>query len=472
MAVVTVTRWRCRNLQCLQQIFAGEDPLLAAPYARQTSRMRTIIRLFGHGVGGRPSERIMARLGMPICHTSILRQLKANTPTLQKRPHVRVAGIDEWAWRKGTTYGTVIVDLERHKVVDLLPDRTAASVAKWFSDHPEVEFVSRDRAGVYADGVRQGAPQARQGADRFHLLMNFRETVAREMNGIGPPIRENSLAGEDREIQEQGYEARDRIVALTRHATRQAVFDEIRALYDSGKTVREISGQLGLGRRRVERWVRRIAPPERNIMEPTPCTPAGFGAFLERRRTEGVTNGRQLFGEIVERGYTGSYSHLARFLAPRTDAGSIVQKIAGLAPQQARDLASGRLISALTAAALCIKPRNQLTDRQLGNLAALKTASATFASMRRLAMRFRGILRGGDSTKLGPWLRDAEASGIYGMRRFGRALRLDIDAVRNANDESWSNGQVEGQINKLKMLKRAMYGRASLPALRARMMPL
>ena len=147
--------------------------------------MRTIIRLFGHGIGGRPSERIMARLGMPIFHTSILRQLKANAPKVQDRPHVRVVGIDEWAWRKGTTYGTVIVDLERREVVDLLPDRATTSVAKWFSDHPEVEFVSRDRAGVYADGARQGAPQARQGADRFHLLMNFRETVARLFTAEG-----------------------------------------------------------------------------------------------------------------------------------------------------------------------------------------------------------------------------------------------------------------------------------------------
>ena len=162
-------------------------------------------------------------------------------------------------------------------MVELLPDRANASVAKWFSDHPEVEYISRDRAGVHADGARQGAPQVRLGADRFHLLMNFRETVAREMNGIGPPIRENSSAGEDHEYQEQGYAAREQIVALTRRADRQAVFDEIRALYDAGKTVREIFGQLGLGRRRVERWVRRLAPPERNIMDPKPCTPAGFG---------------------------------------------------------------------------------------------------------------------------------------------------------------------------------------------------
>ena len=246
---------------------------------------------------------------------------------MQNRPQVRVAGIDEWAWRKGVTYGTVIVDLERHEVVDLLPDRTAASVAKWFISHPEVEYISRDRAGVYADGARQGTPQAHQGADRFHLLMNFREAVAREMNGIGPPIRENILAGNDHELRDQQLEERERVVASTRREDRQAVFDEIRELYYSTKTVREITLQLGIGGRRVERWVRRIAPPEGNIMEPKSCTPAGFAAFLERRRGEGITNGRQLFGEIVERGYTGTYCHLARFLSPRTDADIIVQKL-------------------------------------------------------------------------------------------------------------------------------------------------
>lgn len=129
---------------------------------------------------------------------------------------MRVVGIDEWAWRKGTTYGTVIVDLERREVVDLLPDRATASVAKWFNHHPEVEYISLDRAGVYADGARQDAPQARQGADRFHLLMNFRETLAREMNGIGPPIRENSSAGEDHEYQEQGYADHQQLFALLR----------------------------------------------------------------------------------------------------------------------------------------------------------------------------------------------------------------------------------------------------------------
>ena len=144
------------------------------------------------------------------------------------------------------------------------------------------------------------------------------------------------------------------------------------------------------------------------------------------------------------------------------------------APVRVRTLdpMTGRAISPLTAAALCVKPRGQMTARQIANVDALKAASAEFTAMRHLAMRFRGLLRGGTPERLDAWLIDARASGIYAMQRFARTIRQDLEAVRNAVLEPWSNGQTEGQINKLKTLKRAMYGRAGLELLRARMMPL
>src|SRR5271163_2228473 len=124
------------------------------------------------------------------------------------------------------------------------------------------------------------------------------------------------------------------------------------------------------------------------------------------------------------------------------------------------------------AAAICVKPRGQMTVRQVANVDALKAASAEFTAMRRLAMRFRGLLRGGTAEGLDAWLIDARASGIYAMQRFAKTIRQDLEAVRNAMSEPWSNGQTEGQINRLKTLKRAMYGRAGVELLRARMMPL
>ena len=178
-----------------------------------------------------------------------------------------------------------------------------------------------------------------------------------------------------------------------RQAVRQELFDEIRALFEGGSSVREIAGKLGPGRRRVERWVRRIDLPDLNTMASKPCTPAYFGALLARRWAEGITKVRRLFAEIRHRGYTGSYSHLARFLAPwRSCEPSFDGDEQGRAEQEepapvrvrTLDPMTGRAISPLTAAALCVKPRGQMTARQVANVDALKAASAEFTAMRHL----------------------------------------------------------------------------------------
>ena len=166
----------------------------AAPFARRTARLAGIVRLLGHSAGGRPSERLMRRLGMPVSDTTILAGLKKHARARSESSAVaavHVAGVDDWAWRKGSNYGTIIVDLERREVVDVLADRSAATTASWFKDHPDVEVVSRDRAGLYAEAAREGAPQARQVADRFHLLQNFRETIERQLGGYEAPIPES-----------------------------------------------------------------------------------------------------------------------------------------------------------------------------------------------------------------------------------------------------------------------------------------
>ncbi|SDR59198.1 Transposase [Rhizobiales bacterium GAS113] len=391
----------------------------------------------------------MARLGMPVGHTTILRDVKRSARTHADPALVRVAGIDDWAWRKGMTYGTVIVDLERRRVVDLLPDRSAASTAKWLKGRPEVEVVSRDRAGLYAEGAREGAPQARQVADRFHLLRNFREAIERQLGRFEAPIREapvpavNDETGPELSVA-QGPGGRSdtaehrHFARRARRAAHQALFDQIRALYDAGKTVTAIAWELGLGRRRVDPWRRKHA--RRPTTKPS-CRAAG---------PRGITAVRRLFDDIRQRGYTGSYSHLARFLAPWRNIARPLDGMSGRppspsnyetpAPSPMLDPMTGRQISPQTAAALCVKPRGQMTPRQILNVDALKAASPEFATMRQLAMRFRGLLRGGSLEKLDVWLRDAHLSSIYAIRRFVRTLRQDIGAVRNAVLEPWSNG--------------------------------
>jgi transposase len=194
---VQAGRWRCRNERCDRRIFAERLPRVAGPFARQTDRLTGIVRLFGHTAGGRPSERLMAQLGMRVSDTTILRRVKQHAEAKLNRAVIRVAGVDEWAWRKGTRFGTIVVDLERRRVVDLLADRVADRMADWFKQHPEVAIINRDRDGLYADAARQGAPQARQVADRFHLLKNLRETIARQLGGFEAPIRESATEVED-----------------------------------------------------------------------------------------------------------------------------------------------------------------------------------------------------------------------------------------------------------------------------------
>lgn len=419
----------------------------------------------------------MARLGMPVSDTTILRSVKKSVGAQTDGAVVRVVGVDEWAWRKGTTFGTVIVDLERRQVVELLADRSAATTADWLRRHPEIEVVSRDRAGLYADAARKGAPQARQVADRFHLLKNLRETIERQLGRLEAPIRESVL-----QVEDDPDMPKQIVIERSGGCSEVAMHDRrVRRGRDAAHTVTEIARKLGLGPRRVYRWVRCIDVPERNAMAPKICTPAYFEAFLARCWAEGTTKVRHLFSDIRHRGYTGSYSHLARFLAPWRDSplsgnagepSSPDQEAHAPPVMRTLDPMTGRRISPLTAAALCVKPRGAMTARQIVNVDVLKAASAEFTTMRALAMRFRGLLRGGTVERLDIWLNDARASGIYGMRRFVRTLRQDIEAVRNAVLEPWSNGQTEGQINRLKTLKRAMYGRAGVDLLRVRMLPL
>ncbi len=429
----------------------------------------------------------MTRLGMPMSDDTILRHLKRRTAAPEStQPVLRMVGIDDWSWLKGCRYGTLIVDLERREVVDVLPERSAESTAQWLSKHPEVEIVSRDRCGLYAGGARQGAPQARQVADRFHLLQNLRERIEQQLSrGRTAEAPASKKADAEPALSAPAVLCNPRgepdlavhrdLVKQARRDVWQAMFDRVRSLRDAGSSLIDIVRETGLNWRTVGKWSRLATLPARRIMTPKTSSPAYCQAYLARRWAEGCKVGRRLLPEIQRLGYTGSFSNLERLLMQWRVIGH-----AHFAPTSApaerspvaTDPTTGHLISPIIAAVLCMKPRPLLTPRQVTKVQALKDASPDFVAMRAFAMRFRGIMRSGDIDKLTAWIDDVVHSGIYSMQRFGRSLRQDLDAVRNAVAEPWSNGQVEGQINRLKTLKRAMYGRAGVELLRARMLPL
>jgi transposase len=478
-------RWRCRSSSCVQRTFVA--PLTALAYARQrrTRRLDNLAFLIGHALGGRPAERLARRLGVPVSRDIILTNLRRAVPWNAESGPTRVIGIDEWSRRKGSDFGSIIVDLERRQVIDVLPDRAASSVKAWMRNHPDIEYVVRDRDGLYAEGATKGAPQAEQVADRFHLLQNLRKTIEAELAGIRAPT--GAVGKPPSLIAESGGNDRAR-TRMAGRDMRELMFQRVRSLHEAGESAEAIRLATGLGHRTVRRWIRLKTLPSRQRMAPKATTPSAFEAYLRRRWTEGCTHVRTLLAEVRELGFTGCVARLYAFLSPwrqadvgqaTPDARATPRNAAPLEtpyyselPVMPRDPSTGGLISSIVAAALCVKPRGMLTESQKANVAVLKSSLPSFAVMRALAMRFRGMMTSGKADGLDAWLRDAAGSGIYGMRVFARGLRKDLAAVRNALTTEWSSGQVEGQINRLKTLKRAMYGRVSVEVLRARLLPL
>jgi transposase len=262
---------------------------------------------------------------------------------------------------------------------------------------------------------------------------------------------------------------------LAHRQSREEVFSTIHALRNEGLSYCEIERRTGYKRRSVAKWLTFKTPPDRRRAALNPTSPWYFEEFLAQCWKDGNRCGRHLFHDVKQRGYTGSFSNLERLLGAwrRSDKPATTNPpspVPDLSP--VRDPDSGHAISPVIAAALCIKPRGMLTAQQARRVDALKRGSQAFATMRSLAMRFNGILRGGRSESLDAWIDDAIDSDLVPIMRFARVLHRDIDAVFNAIELPWSNGQTEGQINRLKTLKRAMYGRAGRELLRARMLPL
>jgi len=466
-----VRRFVCPRRTCPKRTFAEQAPALAKRYARRSAPLEASLERIGVALGGRPGVRLSEALDRPVGRTTLLR-LVCRLP-LPAAPPPRVLGVDDWARKRGHTYGTLLVDQERHAVVDLLPERTAEVLAAWLREHPGIEIVCRDRAGAYADGVRRGAPAAIQGADRWHILVNLREALERLLTrkhaavraaagdlAPGPPPAppratapgEPDAAPGDRLTRAQ-REQRDR------RARRYARYQEVRALHDRGLSARQIARTLGLARRTVRRFLRAEGFPERQPRRPCPTLLTPYEPYLRERWAAGCRNAAQLWREVRARGFTGGYSGLAvRLAAWRAGDGSAQP---GPAPAPPR-------VSVRQATWLLLRDPDTLDQAEQAYVAALTRRCPEAAQAQELARRFLTLVRERDHAALAPWVEQVEQSDLSDLRGFAAGLRRDWAAVSAGLELPWSNGQTEGQVNRLKLLKRQMYGRAGFALLRHR----
>ena len=471
-----VRKWFCRNRSCPRRIFTERLPTVAAPWARRTLRLAQRLIALGVAWGGKAGVRLGHAWDVRVSRNTLRRLLRRQPEP--EAPTPRVLGVEDWALRKGHTYGTLLVDLERRQPIALLPDRTAAPVAQWLRDHPGVEVIARDRASAYAEGAKQGAPQATQVADRFHLLQNLRETLdevftthhqvlaavhaARCQQPV--PLPDGTLAVP---VPPPPTPPRAAQQAAQRAAARQARYEQVWTLHRQGYPIVAIATQVGWSQRTIERYLQIPtwpAPQHRRHYGRSGLNP--YRDFLLERWNAGCRTAIQLFRELQTQGYPGSYRRVAAYASRLRQAQGLPPRRQGR--RQTLPVVAEPTVPALTprrATWMVLRRPEQRTADEVQQLAQVRAQSTTVAEAIDLAEDFTTLVRQRQPAQLDPWLKRAASSTLEALRRFATGLYDDYQAVKAGVTLPWSSGPVEGHINRLKMLKRQMFGRAHLDLL-------
>jgi transposase len=462
-----VRRFFCDEAACERAIFAERVPGIAARYGRRTERLDDWLTHVSFALGGEAGARLLKDLGVVVSGDTLLHHIRSLHLQDHKTP--RILSVDDFAFRRGTRFGTVLVDLERHTLVDVLPDRSADTFAAWLGEHSGVEVVSRDRGGEYAEAARRAAPHAVQVADRFHLLKNLRDVVLRvfkqhtEVLDLVPNpavhfqrltnLRLDRRASKER-MREQAHK----------------LFRSIHALSKKGMKNAQISRTLGIHRHTVEKYLAFKAPPQRRHFTKKVSAIAPYEDYILKRWKEGCRNATQIHREISEQGYPGAYQNVVRIT--RYLKG---QEVLG---EPLPDTSPG--ISASQAAGILVKRPENRSEEELRTLRRLKTVHQVtercctlFEEFEEFAGMFRDKEQRSEEqarSRLKKWTEQAKASGVPELKAFAVKLLQDIEAVVAGMILPYSQGQTEGRVNKLKFIKRSMYGRGKFDLLRQRVL--
>ncbi len=284
---LTVRRFRCQTQRCPKTTFAERLPTLLAPHAQRTERLNTALGAVAFALGGQAGSRLATKLAMPTSGDTLLRTIRKTPEPTREAP--TILGVDDWAKRRGRVYGTILVDLQRRRVVDLLDDRTAETLAEWLKPHRSVKTVARDRSGEYTRGITLGAPQAEQVADRWQLLVNLREPLKRLLDRLRPQLRTPLLTKTDAiPIFRLRPRGRSEMAAREgRRARRLALHEKIHRLRRAGHPLRAMAPRLQISRTTVYQYLSFSCFPQQVVRRRTPSRLDPFVDFLVQRLRRG-----------------------------------------------------------------------------------------------------------------------------------------------------------------------------------------
>jgi transposase len=463
-----VRRFFCPNPCCHRKTFAERLPNLVPVHAQRTQRATDTLTELAFGCGGELGARLSMKLGMGVSPDTLIRLIR-NRPE-PEQPAVRVVAVDDWAKRKGRTYGTILVDLEHHQPIDLLPDREAATLSSWLKNQPQVEVLSRDRAKAYAQGASAGAPNSLQVADRWHLLKNFGDTVRDIFENhrsyltwripLPSSISETTTGGWD--ILNDRTAERKR---LSNRSKRLARYQQVVGLREKGLAMREIARQVGVSCHTVERYLACDSFPEHKRRQPQVTQLTPYLDYISQRWEEGCTNGTHIWRELCKQGFCGSQASVLKHVRRLRRGLSLQRQDTRVKPAY-----EVRRCTASQAAWLFCCDPDRLNGEEIRDLATLMRTCPNGPFVYELAQVWRELIQNRAKDALAPWLTRAEQTDVAELRRFVSGIRGDLSAVYAALTVEWSNGQAEGQITRLKLIKRQMYGRANFDLLRRRVL--
>ena len=475
-------RFCCDTPTCERQTFTEPLPIVAPSYARTTARLSLSQTYTGLALGGAAGARHLARQGLPGSRSTLLRRVRALSDPQIPEPHI--VGVDDWAWRKGHRYGSIVVDLERGCPIDVLEDRKVDTVAAWFKAHPEVAIVARDRADAYASGISQGAPSAIQVADRFHLFDNLADTLeevfreySRELDAINEARSRQEVTLPDGSVavpvppappapavQRQWQQSR---------ARRLWQYEQVWELHQQGLTAEAVAQRVGISSRTVFRFLRHTRFPERQPRRRFKATLLDpFKAYLSDRFNAGCHNASKLFRAIQRQGFTGNYGLVAAYVKRMRTAQGVTSKSRTATALVKVTVPSEKPLSPRSATWLVLRreDKREAAETEQALLGQLQAQHGELAKAIELSQDFAELLRQRQPDKLDGWLERAAQSALKAFERFAAGLREDYEAVKAGVTLPWSTGPVEGHINRLKMLKRQMFGRANIDLLRRRVL--